>query len=137
MDEVLLNKRVSVERCVNQIRLFYGLETGIPFDRDFLRQDAIAMNLQRVCELSIDIANHLVKTHKLGIPQDSRESFALLEQAEMITAEQSIALRRMVGFRNTLVHDYRRLNLAVLVEVIESRLDDLMGFAESALQHGK
>ncbi len=80
MNEILLNKKVSIERCVAQIDKYYALKSSLPFETDYLRQDAISMNLQRICELAIDIANHLVKTKKLGLPQDSRDSFALLQR---------------------------------------------------------
>ena len=78
MNEILLNKKISIERCVAQIDKYYALKGGLPFETDYLRQDAICMNLQRICELAIDIANHLIKTKKLGLPQDSKDCFALL-----------------------------------------------------------
>jgi uncharacterized protein YutE (UPF0331/DUF86 family) len=137
MNEVLLNKKASIERCVAQVQTFYALKGLVPFEEDYLRQDAITMNLQRACELTIDMANHLVKIRKLGLPQDSRESFVLLQQADLISAEQSRALQAMVGFRNTVVHDYRRVNLSIVVEVIEERLGELLAFANRAVQLGE
>jgi len=133
MNEIILNKKVSIERCIQQINSYYALDNGLPFATDYLRQDAIAMNLQRACELTIDIANYLIKSKKLGLPQDSRDSFALLHQAGLITTEQMKGLQAMVGFRNTLVHQYQRLNLQIMVEVIENRLGELLDFANAAL----
>ncbi len=80
MNETILNKKVSIERCVRQVDEYYSHDSGVPFADDHLRQDAIAMNLQRVCELTIDIANYLIRKKKLGLPRDSRESFTLLQQ---------------------------------------------------------
>ncbi len=57
MNEIILNKKISIERCIQQIDAYYVLDSGQPFATDYLRQDAIAMNLQRACELTIDIAN--------------------------------------------------------------------------------
>ena len=133
MNEVILNKKVSIERCIQQVNTYYALDTGLPFETDYLKQDAIGMNLQRACELTIDIANYLIKTKKLGLPQDSRDSFALLQRAGLITIEQMKVLQSMVGFRNTLVHQYQKLNLQIMVGVIEHRLGDLLDFANSAL----
>ena len=133
MNEVILNKKVSIERCIQQVQTYYALDTGLPFETDYLKQDAIAMNLQRACELTIDIANYLIKTKKLGLPQDSRDSFALLQRAGLITVEQMKVLQGMVGFRNTLVHQYQKLNLQIMVDVIEHRLGDFLDFANSAL----
>jgi ketosteroid isomerase-like protein len=42
-------------------------------------QDAIILNLQRASETSIDAAMHLVRLHRLGVSQETREAFSLLE----------------------------------------------------------
>ena len=133
MNEIILSRKISIERCIQQINTYYALDTGLPFAADYLRQDAIAMNLQRACELTIDIANYLIKSKKLGLPQDSRDSFALLQQAGLITIEQMERLQAMVGFRNTLVHQYQNLDLQIMVAVIEHRLRELLDFAQAAL----
>lgn len=134
MNDVLLNKKVSIERCLHQISEYRSRPSVIAFENDYLRQDAIAMNLQRACELTIDIANHLVKIKKLGLPQDSKDSFALLNRAGIINTEMMTHLQAMVGFRNILVHQYATLNLAILVTIIEHRLGELLDFANTALK---
>ena len=133
MNEIILNKKISIERCIQQVDTYYALDNGLPFATDYLRQDAISMNLQRACELTIDIANYLIKSRKLGLPQNSRDSFALLQQAGLITIEQMNGLQAMVGFRNTLVHQYQTLNLQIMVDVIEHHLRELLDFAQAAL----
>ncbi|MEK7215743.1 MAG: DUF86 domain-containing protein [Chloroflexota bacterium] len=134
MNEVILNRKISLERRLQQVDRYYGLESDLPFADDYLKQDAIAMNLQRACELTIDIANHLIKIKKLGLPQDSRDSFALLHRAGLITVEQMNGLQAMVGFRNTLVHQYQAMDTAIMVNVIERHLRDLLDFANRALE---
>lgn len=133
MNEIILNKKINIEHCIQQIDTYYALDNGLPFATDYLRQDAISMNLLCACELTIDIANHLIKSRKLGLPQDSRDSFALLQQASLITIEQMKALQAMVRFRNTLVHQYQSLNLQIMVDVIEHHLRELLDFANAAL----
>jgi uncharacterized protein YutE (UPF0331/DUF86 family) len=133
MNDVLLNRKVSIERCIAQIRRYYAMAATMPFQQDHLRQDAIAMNLQRACEAAIDIANHLIKTRKLGLPQDSKESFALLQEAGLIDTKLSAAMQAMVGFRNVLVHQYQKLDLTIMVDVVEHRLGDLLDLANAAL----
>jgi uncharacterized protein YutE (UPF0331/DUF86 family) len=135
MNEIILAKKVSIERCIQQIRRYYASPSELPFEKDYLKQDAIAMNLQRACELSIDIANHLIKTRKLGLPQDSRECFALLQRGGLIDSRMAGKLQGMVGFRNILVHEYTRLDLNIIIDVIENRLQLLLDFADLALKN--
>lgn len=126
MSDVLLNKKATIERCVAQVREWHGSEA---ISDDQMRQDAIAMNLQRACESAIDMANHLIRTRKLGLPQESRDAFDLLKQGEIIDEEMNSVLKSMVGFRNVLVHEYRALDPVIMESIIRDRLDDLLAFA--------
>ncbi|MCA1961551.1 MAG: DUF86 domain-containing protein [Desulfomonile sp.] len=129
MDDVVLSKKESIERCIRQVReYYYAVPSDTPFDKDYFKQDAIAMNLQRACEQCIDLANHTVKTRKLGLPKESKESFRLLAERGIIPRDLGANLEKMVGFRNTLVHQYRQLDIHLMVDVIENHLDELVDF---------
>jgi uncharacterized protein YutE (UPF0331/DUF86 family) len=134
MNEIILNKKISIERCIAQIRKYYALESDKPFAEDYLRQDSIGMNLQRICELAIDIANYLIKSKKLGLPQDSADAFALLHRAGLISAGMVENMKGMVGFRNVLIHEYKKLDVAIMVDVVEHHLNDPLDFANLALE---
>lgn len=134
MDDIALNKKEGVERCVQKVKAYYAFASGLPFEQDFLKQDAIAINIQRATEFCIDLANHVVKTLKLGIPKESRESFLLLAGAGLIGWEMARDLGRMVGFRNVLVHDYRDLDVAIMKDVVENRLDLFVEFTVAVLR---
>jgi uncharacterized protein YutE (UPF0331/DUF86 family) len=132
--DIILSKKTRLERCILQARTYYGLPSREVFEKDFIRQDAIAINLQRAMELAIDMANHLIKEKKLGLPNESRDSFVLLERAGIISTDLSKRLQGMVGFRNILVHQYQKLELSVMIDVIENRLGDLADFSALILQ---
>ncbi len=99
-------------------------------ETNFTRQDAIVLNLLRACEAAIDAAMHLVRVRRLGLPQESRESFALLEKAGVLDGELSVRLQAMVGFRNIAVHDYQKLNLEIVKSILEEGLQDFRRFCE-------
>lgn len=131
--DLLLNKKESIERCISQVRRYYAAPSTLPFEEDHLKQDAIAINLQRACEQCIDLANHTIKSRKLGLPKDSRDSFTLLSAAGIISHELARRLEGMVGFRNVLVHEYQRMDIALMIAVIEHHLDDLVAFSTCIL----
>ena len=106
INDIILNKKESIERCVQQIRRYYNKPSDVPFEEDYFTQDAIAINLQRAFEQCIDLANHVVKVKKLGIPKESKAGFLLLEKAGIIPKALSKQLVGMIGFRNILVHEY-------------------------------
>ena len=132
-DDVLVNKAAAIERAVRRVR-----EEHAGDDRNLLtnqtRQDAIILNLQRACESSIDAAMHLVRVHRLGVPQQTREAFDLLQQAQMLDAALADRLRKMVGFRNVAIHDYQKLNLEIVRRIAVDHVDDFLAFARLLLR---
>lgn len=133
VDDVLLNKVAIIERCLKRIDEEYrGHEQD--FRVNFTRQDSIILNMLRVCEASIDLAMHLVRTRRLGLPQESREAFTLLEQAGLLSEALAARMRAMVGFRNIAVHDYQKLNLDIVESILQKHLSDFRGFTAVALR---
>ena len=137
MLDVILNKKESIERCVQQIRLYYAMPSGLPFEKDHLKQDAIAANLQRAAEQAIDLANHVIRKGKLGLPKESKESFEILATAKVIPQELADKLKGMVGFRNIMVHQYQEMDIKIMVDVIEHRLDDLVVLTTHVMEFGR
>ncbi|NOT45638.1 MAG: DUF86 domain-containing protein [Acidobacteria bacterium] len=132
-DDVLVNKAAAIERAVRRVREEYAGD-----DRNLVanqtRQDAIILNLQRACESSIDAAMHLVRVRRLGVPQETREAFSLLEGAGVIDAALSDRLKKMVGFRNVAIHDYQKLSLDIVRRIIVEHLDDFLVFTRILLR---
>ena len=132
-DDVLLNKVAAIERALRRVREEHAGRDANLFE-SLTKQDAILLNLQRACESTIDLAMHLVRVERLGVPQESREAFALLAGAGVIDADLAGRLQKMVGFRNIAVHDYERLNLQVVLAIVTGRLADFERFCERALE---
>lgn len=93
----------------------------------------IVLNLQRACEAVLDLAMYVVSTRKLGLPQNKREAFVLLEENKIIDSAMSKKMQGMVGFRNIAVHDYKEIDEDILKDVIENHLTDLLDFARIIL----
>ena len=132
-DDVLFNKVAAIERAVARVREEHAGDDANLLE-NATRQDAILLNLQRACESAIDLAMHLVRVDHLGVPQDSRDGFALLAGAGAIDAELAERLQKMVGFRNIAVHDYERLNLEIVRSIVTERLPDFEQFCKGALR---
>lgn len=132
MNDVILNKITTIERCVNRIHEVYE---GNPENlKDFTKQDSIILNIQRACEASIDLAMHIVSERKLGVPKASREGFKLLEDAGLIDSSLAKTLMNMVGFRNIAVHDYQALEVEILEAILEKHIDDFKDFTKVVLK---
>lgn len=131
-DDVLMNKAAIIERCLKRIGDEYqGHENEL--ETNFTRQDAIILNLLRACEASIDAAMHIIRQRRLGLPQESRDAFRLIEEAGLLTKELSSQMQKMVGFRNIAVHDYRKLSLEILRSILDTRLGDFRDFVRTVI----
>lgn len=131
-DDVLTNKASTIERCLQRVREEYADDPRNLRD-NITRQDAIILNVQRACQAAIDLAMHLVRIHALGPPQESRDAFALLIEADLLPKELGQQLMRMVGFRNIAIHDYQELNVDIVQSIIENQLTDFSAFTELVL----
>ena len=130
-EAVILNKYEIIERCIKRINEEY--ENNPENLEDYRRLDCIVLNLQRACEAVIDIAMYIVSTRKLGIPQTKKEAFIKLEENNIISKEISENMKRMIGFRNIAIHDYKEIDEKILQNVIENHLEELLVFARQML----
>ncbi|MEW6262359.1 MAG: DUF86 domain-containing protein [Thermodesulfobacteriota bacterium] len=133
MNDIVINKIQSIQRCVERARTEYWSDPA-GFDANYTQQDAAVLNVLRACEQAIDLANHLIKTHKMGIPASSAESFDLLRRKGVIDMTLSEKLKKIVHFRNTIIHNYQRMDLDIVKAVIVSGLEDLIHFGDRIME---
>jgi uncharacterized protein YutE (UPF0331/DUF86 family) len=132
MDDVVVNKASIIERCIKRINQEY--QDNPENLKNYTKQDSIILNIQRACEAAIDLAMHIVSAEKLGVPQESRESFELLAEADIIAEELKNNLVGMVGFRNIAVHNYQEIKIEIIKNIIEHHLKDIAEFKKKCLK---
>lgn len=125
--DALAQKSARLARSVRRAR--EELAAAVDFMTDVSRQDAAILNVQRACELAIDMGNMVIAAQGWALPGSAREVFATLQREGVIDADLAAALGRMVGFRNIAVHEYQSLDVAIVVAVIRYELDGLLRFA--------
>jgi uncharacterized protein YutE (UPF0331/DUF86 family) len=132
-DDVVLNKAATIERCLQRVLHEYaGDKQNLVANQT--KQDAIILNLQRACEAAIDLAMYVVSQRKLGVPQDSRDAFTLLQTSGIMPTDLATRMQHMVGFRNVAVHEYTRLNLDVVHAIITKQLEDFRTFSSTIVK---
>ena len=125
-DSALLGKRLAlIETCVTELRT---LARAVAIATDLRERRFVEHTLQIAIQAALDVASHVVSDRRLGEPRTNRELFDLLARDRWIDATLADSLRRMVGFRNVLVHGYDDVDLRVVEDVVNNRLDDLLAF---------
>lgn len=132
MNEILLQKQATIKRCIIRMNEVYNNDSKNL--SDLTRQDSIILNLQRICQASIDMAMYVVSTRKLGLPKASQDGLKLLEKAHFINSSISTSLMNMMGFCTIAIHDYPSLDLNILQAILEKHIDDFLTFAQIVIQ---
>jgi uncharacterized protein YutE (UPF0331/DUF86 family) len=90
--------------------------------------------LQISIECVIDVCALLVSGLRLGLPAEEDDLIEKLEQAGLISAEMAKVLKTMKGFRNILVHEYGRIDNALVFAVATRRFQDFDAFKTEILR---
>ena len=123
---VILNKIETIEKCIKRIEEEYDNNPENLYD--YRKTDMIVLNLQRACEATLDLAMYIVSCRRLGLPQNKREAFIILEENKIIDNNLSKKMQNMIGFRNIAVHAYKQIDEEILRSIIENNLTDLIDF---------
>jgi uncharacterized protein YutE (UPF0331/DUF86 family) len=133
MNDIIINKIQSIQRCVERAREEYN-KSPRTFDTNYSSQDAAILNVVRACEQCIDLANHIIKKQKMGIPTSSSESFELLQAKSIIDQPLMKNLKNMIHFRNIVIHNYQQINLEIVKSVIKKELNNLVLFGDHIMK---
>ncbi|MDQ3710314.1 MAG: DUF86 domain-containing protein [Actinomycetota bacterium] len=79
-------------------------------------------------ESCIDAGRHVVASEGLRAPIDYADVFTVLGEGKLLDAATVAELRDAARFRNLLVHGYTAVDDARVVQILQSRLDDIDRF---------
>lgn len=72
-----------------------------------------------------DISNHIIADESLGIIDSYRDIPNILSEKGIISLEMREKWIRMIGFRNTLVHEYIEIDRQIVYRVLQDGLSDI------------
>jgi len=132
-DPVLMSKLDTLSRCMARIR--EKTPQNVPaLERDVDVQDIIVLNLERAVQVCVDMAAHVLARTDTRAPASMVESFDLLCQIAAIDDHVAERMGKAVGFRNLVVHEYARIDWAVVFAIITNHLDDFRLFSRQILK---
>jgi uncharacterized protein YutE (UPF0331/DUF86 family) len=126
--ELIAKKLAVIETAVQQLR---SLARPEHLADDIREQRFVEHTLQIAIQAALDAASHIVSDRRLGEPASNRALFDLLARDGWIGDDLRRELSAMAGFRNILVHGYTEVDVAIVRDVLEHRLDDLLRYAAS------
>lgn len=103
--------------------------------RDYLATERL---LQVFTELCIGLAKHCLKKVQGHSASDAYQTFSLLKEHGIISSEELMQWKKIIGMRNGLVHDYLNIDLLIIEHIVKqkqySQLDEFSSKAVDILQ---
>ena len=128
------------EKCDTILRCLQRIDknktqtlTELRLDAD--RQDIIVLNLERAVQACVDVASHFIAFSSFPAPPTMSDSFDLLQMQGLISSTLALRLRKAVGLRNILVHEYTKIDWTILWIVLENHLCDFKDFVIQIRAH--
>lgn len=130
---LIFEKLDTVVRCLDRIR-DKTPKSLADLNASIDNQDIIVLNLERAIQACVDVATHVVAYTNLPVPTTMGESFEKLAAVNVISVQTAQRMKKSVGLRNILVHEYKKVDWSILWEVITNHMDDFYAFASEVRQ---
>ena len=125
--DLIAKKLALIETSVRELET---LARPADIESDIREERFVEHTLQIAIQAAVDAASHIVSDERLGEPSTNRELFELMRRAGWLPNELVVRLKDMAGFRNVLVHGYEVVDVAIVRDVVESHLGDLLRYVE-------
>jgi uncharacterized protein YutE (UPF0331/DUF86 family) len=129
---VILQKLQTLDEALTELRSL-GSVTIEQLERDWRTRKAIERNLQIMVEIVIDICQRILSVTQ-QIPA-STSADAIERCAQMGVISHYEGYEKMVRLRNFIVHRYEKIDLTILVGMINRYLGDFDRFREEILAY--
>ena len=105
------------------------------FKKDLLLQKAVEKMLEELIQICIDIGKHIVSDEHLGVPDSNRGLMDILKEQKVITTSTQALMKKMIGFRNILVHGYEKVDVATVYISYAKKLKDFDFFLKDITKY--
>ncbi len=95
------------------------------FTADPERYGSTERFLHLAIEALIDMGNHVIAESELGVVNWYSDIPKIMAEKEFISSELGEKWISMIGFRNTLVHEYIDIDRKIVYDVLQNSIQDL------------
>lgn len=112
----------------------------IPFQdykKDIELQHIVERAFVNAIQASIDIGARLIAQYNLGKADSYHDIFEVLQSAGIIPAKFTQDMHQLVGFRNALTHEYRKIDHVKVYKHLQHSLNIFSRFAKCIIRYLK
>ena len=93
----------------------------------------LTLNLTRAVQLCVDIGAHLIAAKDKPAPDTMGQTFDVLTDMGVLSAELAVRMKKAVGFRNIAVHNYEAIDWEIAHAIAVRHIDDFSAFASAVV----
>jgi uncharacterized protein YutE (UPF0331/DUF86 family) len=129
---VIQSKLQTLDQFLAELRTV-GTVTTVSLEQDWRTRRAIERNLQVLTEIVVDVCQRLIAV--AGQSPAATAGDAVLRCVDLGVFPSAEPYRRMVQFRNFVVHRYERVDSAILADIVNNRLGDFERFRDEVQKY--
>lgn len=100
-------------------------------------QDIVLHNLQLTIQGCIDIASHIISDQGWTVPDTLAGLFDILGEHKVISKDLDSRLKKMVGFRNIIIHEYGTIDMDKVYQILTHDIKDVRIFLKRICLYAK
>ena len=122
---------VHLEEYLRDLDEISAKYTMADFQNDKFIRRYTERTLQVAIEACLDLASHIISYSGFREPRDNEDCFQIMLENGIISPGSADRLKRMAQFRNIVVHDYTKINPAIVYAIVQNHVPDIVAFAQN------
>jgi len=122
---VITKKIEIIQETVLELTKLHDLSIE-KLKKDFFLKRGIERSIQVCIEAMIDIAHRTISLNNQKPASSAGKALAALEQIGVI--KDAAVYKKMIQFRNLIVHRYEIIEDSILVDIVRNHLEDFTNF---------
>jgi uncharacterized protein YutE (UPF0331/DUF86 family) len=135
VDKLLTGRKLShLDTYLHQIKEFSRI-SAVAYKNDWKTQRIVERTLQMLIETCIDIANHIISDGGMRTPTGYADTFTVLAENKIIGRNLFKTMEKMTKFRNVVVHQYEKVDAAIVVSILHKNLGDFEKYKNAIVKY--
>ena len=130
---LILRKFTDFDEYQKQLGEFSNITVN-DYSKDWKTQRIVERTLQMLIEVGIDIANNIISDQGMRVPLSYSDTFKVLHENKIIDDGLYQSMEKMAKFINLIVHNYDKIDPAIVVQILQKFLDDFTSYKVAILE---
>ncbi len=130
---LIQQKLLQLERYLGQLEKHKNVRAPV-LEQDLDLAWTVEHGLQLSIQVVLDIGTHILSGEGIIIDEYG-DIFGELAKLGVLPAEFARDITGMAGFRNILVHEYGKVDMKKVADIMSNHLDDFRRYARYVIEH--